>query len=97
MQIYRSEEKRGEPEKREIERKEERETLRVVGILPNSKKDDRRFGIIEFFFTHQGQGNAAIRNHPSQRAYSDFFRRSKYHDRSRTPLDSLFFILEKNQ
>ena len=60
-------------------------------------KDDWRFRIIAFFFTYQGQGYATIRNHSSQHAYSDYFRRSRYYDQLRTSLDALFFILKENE
>jgi hypothetical protein len=67
-----------------------------VQYLFNIDNKDRRFGIINYFFTHKNQGYAVIRQYPIKCLYSTCFKKSKYYRLLKTPLDSLFFILEKN-
>ena len=66
-----------------------------VQYLFENDANDRRFGSIELFFTYEQRGYAIVQHHPCQHLYSDCFKRSRYYGLLTAPLDSLFFILEK--
>lgn len=78
-----------------IYNKSKRSVSYFVQYLFKNDKNDRRFGIIELFLTHEQCGYAVIQHYPPQHLYSDCFKRSKYYDLLIAPLDCLFFILEK--
>lgn len=66
-----------------------------VQYLFHNDVNDRRFGIINYFFTHMNEAFAVIQYYPRRSLYSDCFRKSKYFSLLKSPLDSLFFVLEK--
>ncbi|CAF1026745.1 unnamed protein product [Didymodactylos carnosus] len=58
--------------------------------------EDRRFGSIELFFTCNNLDYAIIKHYRIKRLYSDYLAQSRYYRLLKKPLDSLFFILEKD-
>jgi hypothetical protein len=61
-----------------------------------SRPCERRFGAIELFFTFDRNGYAVIRRHRAVRLYSDSFKQSSYYFLLLRPLDTLYYVLEKN-
>ena len=67
-----------------------------VTYAPGNDAQDRRFGIVEYFFTCVDVGYAVIRHHRVNRLYSESFKMSGYYFLLRKSLDFLYFVLEKN-
>lgn len=67
-----------------------------VQYLFDNEANDYRFGAIEFFFTCSTQSYAAIRYHRVKYLYSDVFKFSSYYYLLQRPLDSLYYILERD-
>lgn len=61
----------------------------------NDNVQEKRFGIIELFFTCNGSGYAVIKFHRVKELFSNFVKRSSYYQLLKKPIDSLYFVLEK--
>lgn len=55
-----------------------------------------RFGIIELFFACNSVNYAVIKYHPIKELYSNYFGSSSYYHLLKKPIDSMYFILQKN-
>ena len=67
-----------------------------VQYLFGGQACDRRFGKIELFFTCAYGSYAVIRRHHIARLYSDWFKSASYYFLVLKPLDTLYFVLEKD-
>ena len=79
-----------------IYKKSSKSVSYFVEYFINADMKERLYGVIQLFFKCNDKTFALIRRHPIKQLYSDYFKPSKYHKLLKKPLDSLFFILNKN-
>lgn len=79
-----------------IYEKRKRSISYFVQYLFDHESKDYGFGAIELFFTCNARSYAVIRCHRVKHLYSDNFKDSSYYFLLKKPLDSFYFILEKN-
>ena len=66
-----------------------------VQYLLNDDIDERRFGVIDLFFTYNGNGYALIKYYRVKELFSNAFKNSYYYYLLTRPIDRSYYIVEK--